>query len=363
MVEIRGTCDPGFERVREVFAENWELFDEVGASVAVTVDGEPVVDLWGGWSDAARTRPWVRDTIVVVASTTKGLTGLCGNMLIDRGQLDPDAPVARYWPEFAQNGKEGVLVRHLFDHTAGLPYMPKGVAPDDWDGVVDALAAKAPRWEPGTGHNYHAATYGYLIGEVIRRVTGLTVGAYLRQEVCEPLGVDAWIGVPAELDDRCAEVCGQTAGFDAVALRRYESPAGNGHTNGRALARIFGALACGGEVDGVRLLSKETIDDAVASWVTGPWAGFDESMFEPDGPVHRLTPGLRFARGFMRSSEMSWMGPNAGAFGSAGSGGSLAVADPEARLGFGYAQNAHLGPLAGIDSRPGRLLWAVHAAL
>ena len=316
MVTIEGSCDPRFEGVREVFAQNWDLFDETGASVAVTVDGRPVVDLWGGWSDAARTRPWERDTIVVVASTTKGLTGLCGNMLIDRGQLDPDAPVARYWPEFAENGKEGVLVKHLFDHTAGLPNMPRDVPASDWFGVVDALAAKRPRWEPGTAHNYHAATYGYLIGEVVRRVTGVTIGTFARREVCEPLGIDFWIGVPPELDDRCAEVCGAgAAGFDSAALRRYESPGGNGHTNGRSLARIFGALACGGEVDGVRLLSKETIDDALSTEVTGPWIGFDESLFEPDGPIPRSTSGLRFARGWMRSSEMSWMGPSPGAFG------------------------------------------------
>ena len=215
-VTIEGYCDPRFDRVREVFAENWDLFDEVGASIGVTIGGEPVVDLWGGWSDAARTQPWDRDTIVIVASTTKGLTGLCGNMLIDRGLLDPEAPVAKYWPEFAQNGKEGVLVKHLFDHRAGLPNMPRGVAGDDWDGVVGALATMRPRWEPGTAHNYHAGTYGYLIGELIIRITGETTGEFLRREVCEPLGVDAWIGVPLELDDRCAEVCGQGAGMDSV---------------------------------------------------------------------------------------------------------------------------------------------------
>jgi CubicO group peptidase (beta-lactamase class C family) len=363
MVTVEGSCDPQFERVREVFAENWDRFDEVGASIGVTVGGETVVDLWGGWSDAARTRPWDRDTIVIVASTTKGLTGLCGNMLIDRGLLDPSAPVADYWPEFAQNGKERVLVEHLFDHRAGLPNMPRGVAPEDWDGVVAALAAKPPYWEPGTAHSYHAVTYGYLIGELVIRVTGETTGAFLRREVCEPLGVDAWIGVPPELDDRCAEVCGQGAGMDGPSLRRYESPGANAHTNGRALARIFGALSCGGEVDGVRLLSQQTLEDATSTWVTGPWIGFDESLLEPDGPIPRSTFGLRFARGFMRSSEMSWMGPNAGAFGSAGSGGSIAIADPEARVGFGYAQNAHLGPLAGVDSRPGLLLQAVYAAL
>jgi CubicO group peptidase (beta-lactamase class C family) len=363
MVTIEGFCDPHFNDVRDAFATNWERFDEVGASVAVTINGRSVVDLWGGWSDAARTRAWERDTIVVVASTTKGLTGLCGNMLIDRGLLDPEAPVTRYWPEFAQNGKDGVLVAHLFDHRAGLPFMPKGVAAEDWDAVVDALAAMAPRWPPGTAHYYHSVTYGYLLGEVIRRITGSSTGTFLRQEVCKPLGVDAWIGVPTELDDRCAEVCGQDAGFANEALRRYESPATNAHTNGRALARIFGALACGGELDGVRLLDQETLDDALSSEVTGPWIDFDERLFEPDGLVPRSTFGLRFARGFMRSSDMSWMGPSPGAFGSAGSGGSIAVADPDARIGFGYAPNSHLGPLAGVDSRPGLVLGTVYAHL
>jgi CubicO group peptidase (beta-lactamase class C family) len=331
--------------------------------VAVTVEGRTVVDLWGGWADAARSRPWERDTIVLVASTTKGLTGLCGNMLIDRGLLDPQAPVARYWPEFAQNGKDGVLVAHLFDHRAGLPDMPRHIPASDWDAVVGALAAEAPHWEPGTAHFYHAVTYGYLIGEVIRRITGVSVGTFLQREVCGPLGVDAWIGVPVEFDDRCAEVCGQGGPLATADLRRFEMPAANGHTNGRALARIFGALACGGDIDGLHLLSASTIEDALSTEVTGPWIGFDEALFEPDGPIPRSTFGLRFARGFMRSSEMSWMGPNPGAFGSAGSGGSIAIADPDARVGFGYAQNSHLGPLAGIYSRQGRILSAVYRAL
>ena len=280
-----------------------------------------------------------------------------------RAAVRKSARRSRYGLEFAQNGKQGVLVGHLFDHRAGLPNMPRGVGANAWDGVVSALAAMAPRWEPGTAHSYHAQTYGYLIGEVLRRITGVSAGTFLRREVCEPLGVDAWIGVPPELDDRCAEVCGQALGFAGEAIRRYESPASNGHTNGRSLARIFGAMACGGEIDGIRLLSKQTLDDAIATWVTGPWIGFDMSLLEPDGPIPRNIFGLRFGRGFMRASEMSWMGPNTGAFGSAGSGGSIGVADPVARVGFGYAQNSHQGPLAGIDSRPGRILQALYACL
>ena len=172
-----------------------------------------------------------------------------------------------------------------------------------------------PRWEPGTAHSYHAATYGYLIGEVIRRITGRTVGTFLREEVCGRSASTPGSACP-ELDDRCAEVCNQSGGFDSVRVRRYESPAGNGHTNGRSLARIFGALACGGEVDGIRLISQATLNEAIAHRVTGPWIGFDENLLEPNGPIPRGTFGLRFARGFMRGSEMSWMGPNPGAFGS-----------------------------------------------
>jgi CubicO group peptidase (beta-lactamase class C family) len=358
MVKIEGFCEPQFKAVQEAFAENWELFAEVGASVSATVDGKPVVDLWGGWADAAKTRPWERDTIVVVASTSKGLTGICGNMVIDRGLLDPEEPAATYWPEFAAAGKDRVPVKYLFNHTVGLPDIPEGVNLLDWDEMVGALAAAAPKWEPGTKLAYHSVTYGHLVGELVRRVTGKSLGTFLRDEVCEPLGADAWIGLPEALDDRVAEVVGDYPSAD-LGFRRAEIPAGNGHTNGRALARIFSALACGGSVDGVHLLSPQTIEDAVFSSVTGPWEGGLEQVVAMFPTLYTL----RFARGFKMNSTFTWMGPNSNAFGDAGSGGSIAFADPRSRVSFGYAQNAHLGPKATIDSRPGRLISALYDAL
>lgn len=365
---IEGSADPRFARVREAFAENWAQFAELGASVAVTVDGKPVVDLWGGWADGARTRPWERDTLVIVASTTKGLTGLCGNMLIEQGLLDPEAPVARYWPEYAVNGKEETKVQHLFDHRAGLPDIPAGVSPTDWDAMVQALAAAAPKWPPGTAHAYHSLTYGHLVGELIRRVSGLSVGTYLREKVCGPLEADAWIGAPAELDSRIADVVvagdDPAAGFgsNSLAIRRAEIPAGNGHTNARSLARIYGALASGGAQDGPHLLAPSTLNDATATWTTGRWFGWTDEMMARAGVSHEVF-GLRFARGFAMNSSFAWMGPNPKAFGSAGSGGSMAFADRDAGVSFAYAQNAHLEQGQQITSRSGRLIEALYESL
>ncbi len=364
---IHGSVDPRFERVRGVFADNWAQFDELGASVAVTVDGKPVVDLWGGWADAARTRPWDRDTIVIVASTTKGLTGLCGNMLIEQGRLDPEAPVTRYWPEYGANGKAETKVKYLFDHRAGLPDIPPGVSPTDWDAMVTALAAAAPRWPPGTAHAYHSITYGHLVGELIRRISGQSVGAYLRQHVCDPLNADAWIGTPAALDSRVAEVVIPGAPQNAFSrnnleFRRAEIPAGNGHTNARALARIYGVLAVGGTQDGVHLLTNKTMDEATASYVSGPWFGMTVAQMEAAG-VGAEVFEVRFARGFALSNVFAWMGPNPGAFGSGGSGGSLAFADRDAGVSFAYAQNAHLGQGHQKDSRSGRLIQALYESL
>jgi CubicO group peptidase (beta-lactamase class C family) len=361
-VKIEGVCDPRFAKVRDAFAANWELFPEVGASVAVTLDGKPVVDLWGGWADEAKTKPWDRDTLVMVASTTKGLTGLCGNMLIERGLLDPEAPVAKYWPEFAANGKERCLVKHVFDHRAGLPDIPPGVMPHDWNAMVTALAAAKPKWEPGTAHAYHSITFGHLVGELIRRVSGQSPGTFLRKEVCEPLRADAWIGVPAELDSRVADIVGPAGALrGSPEWRRSEIPAANGFTNARALARIYAVLACGGDLNGVHLLNRKTMDDATASYVTGRWFGWTDAMMA-QVKVPDTVFKVRFARGFALSNEFAWMGPNPKAFGSAGSGGSIAFADPAARVSFAYAQNAHIGQGQEVQSRSGRLINAVYDA-
>src|SRR5215831_3328032 len=193
VAQIQGKCDSRFTAVREAFAENFAKRAEVGAAVSVYVDGKPVVDLWGGYTNAARTRPWEQNTLVSVASTTKGMVALCAHMLVERGLLDLDAPVARYWPEFAQAGKAQIPVRWLLSHQAGLPAVRRDMPPQslfEWHTFTEALAETEPWWEPGTRHGYHAFTYGYLVGEVIRRVSGRSVGQFFRTEVAEPLGAD-----------------------------------------------------------------------------------------------------------------------------------------------------------------------------
>ncbi len=202
-IEIKGTCKDGFQRVKEAFAANFENHSEVGASLAVMLDGEMAVDLWGGYADGQRTRPWERDTIVNTFSTTKGMTAICANQLIEQGKLDPEAPVAQYWPEFAQAGKEKLPVKYLLSHRAGLPAVSQMLPMETsykWEPLVDALAAQEPWWEPGTKHGYHAITFGSLVGEVVRRVSGMSVGNYFRKQVAEPLGIDYYIGFGPELD-------------------------------------------------------------------------------------------------------------------------------------------------------------------
>jgi CubicO group peptidase (beta-lactamase class C family) len=360
MVEVEGSCDQRFEPVAEAFARNFTDFDEVGAAVAVAMDGELVVDLWARHMSGERDRPWGRDTIVNCASTTKGLVGLCANMLVDRGLLDVDRPVADYWPEFAAAGKEAVPVRWLLDQRAGLLMIDGLTSPDDlldWERVVTALAAQVPQFEPGSTHSYHAITFGYLVGEVIRRVSGRTVGTLLREEVTGPLGVDFFIGTPAEADDRVADqvvapelqILTLAIPHDAIAYRRAEVPSGNGHGNARALASIYGVLATGGG----DLLSAATLADATSYEITGPWFG------RPDGGLAET----RFTRGFVLNSSASYMGPNAGAFGFSGFGGSIGFADPTARVGFGYTPNAQLTLPAGRDTRSGRLVDALYGCL
>lgn len=357
------TCDPRFDGVRRTFAENFELFAEVGAAVAISLDGELVVDLWGGHTDEARSRPWERDTIVSVASTTKGPVGLCANILVDRGSLDVDVPVATYWPEFAQNGKETLPVRYLLDHRSGLLAVEAATSPDvllDWDAVVTSLAAQAPAFKPGTMHGYHAITYGFLVGEVVRRVCGKTIGTFLRDEVTTPLGATFYIGTPAEADRFCADsVAGpDLTGLatmmpsDPVAFRRVEFPSGNGHGNARGLATIYGTLATETD-DAPRIIRRRTLQDATSYEITGPWFGRVDGGFA----------ATRFACGFVLNSSVSHMGPNPKAFGYSGFGGSIAFADLEAGVGFAYTPNAQLTLDAGMQTRSGRLVDAFYASL
>jgi len=284
VAEIHGACDKRFDAVRVALAETLDDMD-VGASAAVFVDGEPVVDLWGGYKDAKRTEPWEQDTITNVWSTTKTMVALTALIIADRGDLDLDEPVATYWPEFAAEGKERIKVRHLLSHTAGLPEFDPPLATADlydWDKATDCLARQAPRWEPGMLAGYHSITQGFLVGEVVRRVTGQSLATFFAGEVAQPLGADFHITVPAELDHRFTPVLAPpdspdgdlvaappgetdptaTAGAirisdgNSVAWRRAEIPSGSGYGNARSVAKVQSVLACGGEVDGIRLLSQ-----------------------------------------------------------------------------------------------------------
>ena len=294
-IEIEGFCEEQFKSVKEAFQSNFDDNLEVGASFAVTLNGKHVVDLWGGYANAAKTKRWKKNTIVNVYSTTKVMTAICIHMLVDRGLLDLDAPIAKYWPEFAQAGKENLPVRYLLSHTSGLAGWDKIIRAKklyDWDLMVNLLAAQKPWWEPGTRSGYHTTTFGYLLGELIRRVTKKTAGTFFREEIANPLGADFYIGLPEEHDIRVADLIPpppvdlSTFGEidpKSVAMRSLtnpiidvkitktrewrnaEIPADNGHGNARSVSRITAALACGGELDGVHILSEEGLNAQLKS--------------------------------------------------------------------------------------------------
>jgi CubicO group peptidase (beta-lactamase class C family) len=375
---IHGECAPGFEAVRDAFETNFLAEEEVGASVSVVLDGRKVVDLWGGWRDAACTRPWERDTIVCMMSVAKAVSATCLHMLVDRGQVELDAPVARYWPEFAENGKQAVLVRHVLDHRAGLPILTEKLHPlamFDHTLMVRALAQQAPLWEPGTKAGYHVHNQGFLIDEILRRVDGRTLPQFLRDEVTGPLGIDYQFGLSEADQARCAEFLMATGGTifaarngdpDKILSRAWDQlpdpldlnsrqwreatiTSASGHGNARAVARLYGALARGGELDGVRLMSPATLEQAIT---------VQHNMVEVmmDRPYHQTL-------GFLRSSPpIVWMGPGQRSFGHHGVGGSIGLGDPDARLGFAYAMNKMH---ARIDNGPraGRLIEAVYRCL
>jgi len=384
--DIHGDCPLRFAPVRAAFAENLQRRDEVGAAVAVVVDGELVVDLWAGHADLARSRPWQRDTIVNVYSCTKGMTALCAHRLVAEGRLDLDAPVAEYWPEFAEADKETIPVRSLLGHRAGLAavrHLLPGEALYDWNAMCAALAAEMPWWTPGTAHGYHAVTFGWLVGEVVRRITGRSLGTYFRQEIAAPLSLDFHIGLPAGEHARCAEMSGvpmpageEEAGLATVimidpeglaarafmnppsvalgvnnaAWRSAEIPGANGHGAARDLARVYGTLARGGDQDGVHLLDP---------------AGIARCREEQShGPDLVLPISTRFGLGFMLPQDRAdaRFGPSPRAFGHPGAGGSVGFADPDARVGFGYVMN-RMGPHILLDPRATALIDSVYAAL
>jgi CubicO group peptidase (beta-lactamase class C family) len=363
--------------VREAFAANFDAGREVGATFAATLEGEPIVDLWAGHADRATTRAWERDTIVNVFSTTKAMIATCAHMLVDRGLLDVDAPVVRYWPEFGAGGKGAMPVRFLLSHTAGLAGLSTPMPVEalfDWERMTAALAAETPWWEPGTANGYHAMTYGFLVGELIRRVTGVSPGTFFRDEVARPLAADFHIGLPASEDARVAEMIGPPrAALGDAALdrdtiagrvlanpplrpeyanrldwRRAEIPAANGHGNARSVARVLSVLACGGALDGVRLLGETTLRRAI-----------EQQAYAKDLVLGRK---FRWGLGFMLTSDELPLGPNPHVFGHGGWGGSLGFADLDARVSWAYVMN-RMSPGTTGDSRAAGMIGALYGAL
>jgi CubicO group peptidase (beta-lactamase class C family) len=382
-MEIQGKCDPKFLGVKEVFTDLFHKGKELGAGVAVTIAGNLVVDLWGGHANPERTRPWERNTLVNVYSTTKGITAICVHRLIDQGLLDLDQKISHYWPEFGCNGKEEICLRQLLCHRAGLPAIEKRLPPEaifDWDTMAGAVAEQAPLWPPGTKHGYHARTFGWLLGEIVRRITGKTLGKYFQDEIAGPLGLDFHIGLadehhgrvayitavplpPADMEPNLAKImqtqpdAPTTKAFlnppsylipdtaNTSQWRRAELPSSNGHGTASAIARLYGALACGGVIGGIRVLSADSIELARTEHSRGP----DEVLIVE----------TRFGLGFMMPVPGATMGPNQRAFGHPGMGGSIGFADPEASLGFGYVMNL-TGSSILINERPTALVSALY---
>lgn len=372
--QIHGTCDPRFTAARDAFAANLAGGADVGASFAATIGGELVVDIWGGFRDEARTRPWEKDTIVNVYSTTKTMCALTALLCADRGLIDFAAPVAKYWPEFAQNGKDKVTVAHLMSHTAGLSGFDEKIAPEDlydWDGICARLAKQAPWWEPGTRSGYHAITQGYLVGEVVRRVSGKTLGTLFREEIAGPLGADFHIGLPPEHDARVGELIPPAQSLGAVSAqgdiakrtfgsvnltaleprttgwRRAEIPAAGGIGNARSVALIQSLLVNGGVANGKRILSEAGVRRAL------------ELQIENDDLV--LGIPVRFGLGYGLPSAVAPF-PNKNTAFWGGWGGSLIVADYDARMTFSYVMNRMESTTTG-DARVSGLFGGLYAGL
>jgi CubicO group peptidase (beta-lactamase class C family) len=376
--EIAGTCDARFAAVRDAFRENFADERELGAAVAVIVEGRPVAELWGGWADADRSRAWQKDTLVNVFSVGKAMAALCVLMLVSRGSLELDEPVSRRWPEFAAAGKESITVREVLSHQAGLAAIGREL-PDgslyDWAAVTDALAEQEPWWTPGKGHGYHVHTFGFLAGEIVRRVAGEPIGSFLRREVADALGVDMSFGLGPDARSRRAEYVfdfeqvsraedGQRSFVDmqlreraylnppgatgigtvnTAAWQDAELPSANLHAGALGIARVYDALVC----NAPSLLDPEVLRQATAEAA----AGEDLVLGRPS----------RFGLGFQLTQPERPLGPNPSSFGHFGAGGSLGFADPEARVAFAYVMNR--GGPQWQDPRNRALIEAVYAAL
>ncbi len=385
-IDVKGTVEPGFAKVRDAFARNFEDLNESGAAVSIDHHGRKVVDLWAGVAGSPASAEWTEDTLAIVFSTTKGATAITALMLADRGALDLDAPVARYWPEFAAAGKGRIPVAMILNHQAGLPIVDAPLTLDDvlaGEPVVRALAAQRPIWEPGSRHGYHGLTYGWLVGELVRRVTSMSLGRFFASEVARPLGLDFWIGLPEAEERRVAPVVDGPPPTDPAVIqlmaafsdpgslfwrmctmngaipvgaqdsnvynsRRFhaaEIPAANGITTARSLARLYAATL--GEVEGVRLFGPETLRRALE--VTS------------EGTDALLGVRTRFGLGFGRDGgDVRLLGPDS--YGSAGAGGSVGFADPPSGIAFGYLMK-QMGSSLLIDPRAVRLIDAVRESI
>ncbi|WBC19699.1 MULTISPECIES: serine hydrolase domain-containing protein [unclassified Solwaraspora] len=385
MPVVNGTVAPGYEPVQEAFLANFETRSEVGAAVSVYRHGQEVVCLWGGVADPTTGNAWRRDNLQLVYSATKSAAVTCAHLLAQRGQLDLDAPVAGYWPEFAAAGKSNIPVRWLLSHQAGLPVLDRPVPLEQalaWGPVVAALAAQAPAWRPGTAHGYHGLTYGWLVGEVVRRVSGRSLGTYFADEIAKPLGLDFWIGLPDTEAHRVARTVEQPATppvseavpeqlrqvlaaytdptslvvrsmtvtdppIDLTDPRTWaaEIPAVNGICTASSLARFYAGLI--GEVDGIRILYATTLAAATREQANG----IDQVLMVPTRPA--LGFGLPLP-------EQPWWSPTA--FGFPGHGGSLGYADPASGIAFGYVTNG-LRVTMGPDPRTTALVQALRDAV
>ena len=374
-----GEFEPEFQPAVDAFIENYKVEEEIGSASSLIVDGRKVFDVWAGYRDEAKSRPWEYDTIVCMMSVAKGISGIAFNILIDRALVDPDAPVARYWPEFAQNGKEKLLVRHVLDHTAGLPAVLEPLFPGaifECDTIVAALEKQAPIWEPGTVAAYHIHTQGNILGEIVRRVTGKRYPQFIHDELIAPLGLDYQIGGLSEKDmARCADLVPTIEGtlfarkdadpdsllakgflqhpkepinvtLNSHGWRTSEIASANGHGTARSVASIYGMVARGGELNGVRIMKPETIRDMLTEQ-------HNQTEQMQQRPYHQ-------ARGILLNTEQSvWMGPNPHAFGHHGFGGSIGMGDPDAKIGFSYACNKmHTRPDNGPRAR--RIIEAIY---
>ncbi|UFX45363.1 beta-lactamase family protein [Bradyrhizobium sp. 41S5] len=406
MSDVNGVVEHGWERVADTFRANFKEGKDLGAACCVYVDGRAVVDLWGGLADRDGNRPWAKDTVALVASTTKGATAMCAHLLVQRGQLDLDAPVARYWPEFGAAGKEKMPVRYLLSHQAGLPYVDTPLTFEEacaWNPLVRALEVQKPLWTPGTEHLYHAMTFGFLVGEVVRRITGKSLGTFFAEEIARPLELSAWIGLPEEIEPRVArlevapfpydspedlvtdfarlmrldpavagtlvkDVYGPGSAFmkagavggvtqenmHSRTYRAAEFPAANMFANAHSIARMYAATVS--DVDGFRLLQPDTV-----AAMTVVQTGRTRMHGVPPELLPHTKNLFNMSLGFWRATPpiSPLLGP--ASFGHPGSGGSLGAADPESRVGFGYVTNLWAATL--IDPRAIELASAIRKCL